>query len=69
MYQLEKDNKVKVYRSKESTIKDTLIHDKNEPSYWTEYNRSHSLLGARLGTGESREYPERISYNPLTGLI
>ncbi len=67
MLQLEKDNKLKIYKNQQSSIRDCLIHDKNEPSYWTEYSRSHSLLGAKRGTGQSKDYPERVSYNILTG--
>ena len=68
MFQLEHDNKLKVYKNRESTIKDALVHNKEEPSYWTEYNRNHSLLGAVRGPGEPKEYQDRASYNVITGL-
>jgi len=55
--------------NRQSTIKQDLIQDSNEPSYWTQYNRTHNLLGAKRGVGIAREYPNRISYNVITGII
>lgn len=67
IYQLEMNNKVKVYPNRNSTIKETLVHNKDETNYWTEYNRTHNLLGAKRGPGETRNLSSRINYNVLTG--
>lgn len=67
MYQLEKDNKVKEYHNRKSTIKDTLIVNKDEPSYWTQYKRTHDYLGHLRGEGVPKSYPDRATYNILTG--
>ena len=67
MFQIAKDAKLKIYGNRNSTVKDSLIHDTMEPTYWTQYHRTHSLLGAKLGEGEVRQYPNRKSYNVLTG--
>ena len=61
------NNKVKVYPNRNSTIKETLVHNKDETNYWTEYNRTHNLLGAKRGPGETRNLSSRINYNVLTG--
>lgn len=50
-------------------MKETLAHNKGEPTYWTQYNRIHNLLGAKRGPGEPKDYPNRLSYNVLTGLF
>lgn len=55
--------------NRQSTIKQDLVQDKNEPSYWTQYTRTHSLLGAKRGAGVPRDYPNRSSYNVLTGNV
>lgn len=55
--------------NRQSTIKQDLVQDKNEPSYWTQYTRTHSLLGAKRGVGVPRDYPNRRSYNVLTGNV
>jgi len=67
MYQLAREAKIKVYGNSNSTIKDSLVQDPNAPSYWTQYHRTHGVLAARLGGGETRPYANRPSYNILTG--
>lgn len=67
MYQLQRDNRVKEYGNSSSTIKETMTPDRSEPNYWTQYNRTHGLLAAKLGPGEPRNYPDRSGYNILTG--
>ena len=69
MHQLEKDNKIKTYHNRQSNIKEALVHDENEPRYWTQYNRIHSYLGSIRGPGVAKEYPDRLSYNILTGIL
>lgn len=61
------NNKVKIYPNRNSTIKEALVHNKDDNNYWTEYNRTHNLLGAKRGPGETRELSSRINYNVLTG--
>ncbi len=69
IYQLEKDQHVKTYRNRNSTIKNTLVFNENDTSYWTQYKRTHDHLGNLRGGGVSKAYPDRTSYNVLTGKI
>ena len=68
IYQLEKDNHVKIYHNRNSTIKNTLAFEK-DTSYWTQYKRTHDHLGNLRGNGVPRTYPDRQSYNVLTGKL
>jgi hypothetical protein len=43
--------------------------NEKDHDYFTQYTRTHSYLGAKLGPGEAKEYPERPSYDPLTGTL
>ena len=68
IYQLEKEGKPRVYPNRGDTIKEALVHNQNEPDFWTQYNRTHGLLAAIRGNGEPlREYPNRTAYNIFTG--
>ncbi|RNA40204.1 hypothetical protein BpHYR1_041446 [Brachionus plicatilis] len=67
--QLEKENKIREYNNRKSTINEALVIDKHEPNYWTQYKRTHDYLGHLRGNGVSKIYPEKESYNILTGEI
>ncbi len=67
MNQIEKGPKTKIYNNGHATVRDSLIHDKNENSYWTNYNRTHGLLGARLGSGVAKLKNKSPNYNIITG--
>jgi hypothetical protein len=41
--------------------------NQNDTNYWSEYKRYHNYLGYLRGPGVSREYPDRRSFNVLTG--
>ncbi|CAF1059738.1 unnamed protein product [Brachionus calyciflorus] len=67
MNQLIRDNKIKEYNNRKSTITEALIIDKHEPNYWTQYKRTHDYLGHLRGAGVQKKYPEKETYNILTG--
>lgn len=67
VYQLEKDGEVKQYKNRQSNIGEALKPNDDDTTYWTQYKRTHDILGATRGPGVPREYPDRPGYNVLTG--
>lgn len=65
---MEKEGKPRNYANRESKIREALEHSKMEPDYWTEYNRTHGVLGSARGNGVTRTYPSRPAYNIFTGI-
>lgn len=64
---MEKDLKVKTYNNRHSTIKDSLVHNERDTSYWTQYKRTHDYLGNLRGNGVTRQYLDRKSFDVITG--
>jgi hypothetical protein len=50
-------------------MKEMLSENKNDVNYWTQYKRIHDYLGHLRGPGVAHEFPDRRSYNVLTGLL
>jgi hypothetical protein len=67
MHQLEKDSKVKIYNNRHSSIKDSLVFNEKDTSYWTQYKRTHDYLGNLRGPGVERSYSDRRSFDVITG--
>jgi hypothetical protein len=53
------------YVWKSKTSQQGIAQENTVPSYWSQYKRTHDYLGAKLGTGEPRELPDRKAYNIL----
>lgn len=67
---MEKEGKPRVYHNRESKVKEALVHNDKEPDFWTQYNRTHGLLGSIRGNGAPlRDYPSRQAYNIFTGIF
>lgn len=69
LHQLEKQNKITEYNNRKSTIKEALIFDKQQPTYWTQYKRTHDYLGHLRGNGVPKFNSEKETYNILTGFF
>ena len=66
-----KDGKPKIYENRKSKMKEVLVHNENEPDFWTQYNLTHGLLGSvrnKGGNGSLRQYPSRQAFNIFTGV-
>ena len=53
--------------NRKSNVEEVLNLNPNDTNYWSEYKRYHNYLGYLRGPGVSREFPDRKSYNALTG--